>query len=120
MSLHVTQEAADKTLTNLADAGLAGAILAIMVAPVLLVLVRGSQKRQEATDARDERDAVARRERESRLVDALVASVQHQKEAIAQWREFESEEKVTHQAILANLGQLTATLAQIASSIRHP
>lgn len=116
----LTQAAADKTLSNLADAGLAGAILAIMVAPVLLVLVRGSQKRQEATDSREERESAARQEREGRLVTALVASVEQQKEALTQWRAFETEEKATHQAILANLGQLTTTLAQIASSIRHP
>lgn len=117
MPLRLTQEAADKTLTNLYDAGLAGAILALLVAPVLLALVRGAQKRQEATDAREDRDAAARQERETQLVRSLVASVEQQKEALQQWRSFETEEKQTHSAILTNLAQLTTTLAKIADKI---
>jgi len=114
MPLRLTQEAADKTLTNLYDAGLAGAILALLVAPVLLALVRGSQKRQEATDAREDRDAAARQERETQLVRSLVASVEQQKE---EWRAFETEEKQTHSAILTNLAQMTTTLAKIADKL---
>lgn len=113
----LTQEQADKTVTTLVDAGFAGAILAVMVAPVLLMVVKGAQKRQEQSDAREDRAATARMEREARLVTALEESVRQQRVALEQWRGFEVEEKQTHAAIISNMAQMTHTLATISNRL---
>lgn len=118
--IYLTQAQADRTVTSLTDAGFAGAILAVLVAPVLLVLVKGAQKRQEASDAREEKESSARQEREGRLVSSLTMAVDQQRAALEQWRIFELEEKQTHTAILATLGQMTQTLANIAERIKNP
>lgn len=75
--------------------GIAGAVLGLFVLPAWLAMLNSNRKREEARDAAAEKDAEARRElereewrlridRENKLVAALVASVDHQKESLQQ------------------------------------
>lgn len=123
--------AADDATSSLLNYGLGGLVLVVFVVPIYLGMARAAQKREDARlevdkaerAARDEerkarfaqdlRDAELRAEREHKLVDALVASVEQQKQALDQWRRFEEQEEKVHAAILQGLGQVTATLGQI-------
>lgn len=124
--------AADDATSSLLNYGLGGLVLVVFVVPIYLGMARAAQKREDARlevdkaerTARDEerkarfaqdlRDAELRAERERKLVDALVASVEQQKLALDQWRRFEEQEEKVHAAILQGLAQVTATLGQIA------
>lgn len=135
--------AADDATSSLLQWGLGGAVLVVFVVPIFYSMARNAQKREDARmevekteraarlkieederAARDEerkarfaqdlRDSELRAERERKLVDALVASVEQQKLALDQWRRFEEQEEKVHAAILTGLAQVTQTLAQIA------
>lgn len=117
----VTIRAADEAINSLLQWGIGGIILAVFVAPTFWLMVRGAQKREEARAKREEDEATAsrlreeaettiRREREKQLVDALTRSVEQQREALAQWRQFEAQEEKVHTAILAALTNLTNLL----------
>lgn len=134
--------AADEATTSLLNYGLGGIVLAVFVVPIYLGMARAAQRREEARIKADEaertvrdderkarfaqdiRDSELRAERERKLVDALVATVEQQRQAIdqqklalEQWRRFEEAEEKTHTALLAGLAQVTATLAQIGERI---
>ena len=116
--------AADDATSSLLNYGLGGLVLVVFVVPIYLGMARAAQKRDDARlevdkaerAARDEerkarfaqdlRDAELRAERERKLVDALVASVEQQKQALDQWRRFEEQEEKVHAAILQGLGQV--------------
>lgn len=114
----MSPQAADAALGGLAQWGIGGAILAVLVAPVFLMMVRGAQKREDDRGKRDEEDIRARREREGKLVDALVASVEQQKMALEQWRAFEVKEERVHEAMMVTLSQVTAHLGSIADRLK--
>lgn len=116
--------AADDASTSLLQWGLGGAVLLVFVVPIFYGMARAAQKREDArleldqqarkaAIDRENRDAELRAERERKLVDALVASVEQQKQALDQWRRFEEQEEKVHAAILQGLGQVTQTLGQI-------
>lgn len=116
--------AADDALVSLKDYGLGGIVLAVFVVPIYIGMARAAQRREDARIKADEaertvrdeerkarfaqdlRDSELRAERERKLVDALVTSLD-------QWRRFEEQEEKTHAALLAGMAQVTATLAQI-------
>lgn len=124
--------AADDAQSSLLNYGLAGVILAVFVVPTFWLLARSAQRREDARlkvdedertvrdderkarFAQDMKESDLRAERERKLVDALVASVDQQKQALEQWRHFEHQEEKVHAAILSGLAQVTATLGQIA------
>jgi len=124
--------AADDATTSLFNYGLGGIVLAVFVVPIYLGMARAAQRREEARIKADEaervvrdeerkarfaqdlRDAELRAERERKLVDALVASVEQQKVALDRSLRFEEQEEKVHNAILQGLAQVTQTLASIA------
>ncbi len=121
--------AADEASTSLLQWGLGGAVLAVFVVPVFYGLARAAQTREAARqkneDARialdqeerkarldrENREAELRAERERKLVDALVASVEQQKLALEQWRRFEEQEEKTHDALLKGFAAISERLA---------
>jgi predicted nucleic acid-binding protein len=98
--------AADEVSGSLASYGLAGAILAVMVAPVLWALVKATQKRDDERSIQDREDAKARNDRAERMLVALETSVEHQKEAVAEWRAYVKSEEAVHAAIMQGLERL--------------
>ncbi len=104
------QAAADKVQNDLASYGLAGAILAVLVAPVLWVLVKGSQTREDERTRADRDDHKARNERAERMLQALETTVANQAEAISEWRRYSAEEAVTHASILRGLDKIADKL----------
>jgi uncharacterized protein HemX len=100
--------AADDVASSLASYGLAGAILAALVAPVLYVLVKAQQKREDAQVAADTKEAERRALREEKLLDALVTSVKNQREAIDEWKHYTKGEEQTHASILAALNVIAS------------
>ncbi|MBL8756329.1 MAG: hypothetical protein JNK15_23750 [Planctomycetes bacterium] len=128
MHPHPSLEVADDSTSGLLQWGIGGGILAALVAPVLFGFMANWRERekvrleiekaeQEARTRREEKDAELRSQREGKLVDALVASVEQQKQALEQWRRFEESEEKTHEAILTGLAQATQTLARIAERL---
>lgn len=109
--------AADSVTADLASYGLAGAILAVLVAPVLYVLVRSSQKREEDRGRMDAEETRRRGEREDKLLNALVASVAQQKEALELRRVYETSEERVHSTILSGIQQITVTQENIARTL---
>ena len=116
--LRITQAALDTSVNSLLQWGIGGAILLIFVAPTFLLMVKGAQKREDERVARDAEERKAQSEREHKLIDALVASVEQQKAALEQWRAFEEREEKTHAALLSGMAQLTTSLASIADRVR--
>ena len=102
--------AADDVATSLASYGLAGAILAVLVAPVLWVLVKGSQQREDERARTDRDDHKSRNDRAERMLQALETTVANQAEAIAEWRRYSQEEAQTHAAILRGLDKIADKL----------
>lgn len=120
--------AADDATSELLQWGIGGIILAVFVVPIFYGMARAAAAREnaraetekserETRAKRDDRDAELRAERERKLVDALVASVEQQKLALEQWRRFEEQEEKVHVSILAGLAQTTQTLATIADRV---
>jgi hypothetical protein len=114
--------AAEDTTSSLMNYGLAGAVLAVFVVPLFYGMARNAQKREDARIAldqeerksrldRENREAELRAERERKLVDALVASVEQQKLALEQWRRFEEQEEKTHAALLNGFAQISERMA---------
>ena len=117
--------AADDASTSLLQWGLGGAVLLVFVVPIFYGMARAAQKREDArldldqqarkaAIDRENREAELRAERERKLVDALVASVEQQKVALDRSLRFEEQEEKVHNAILQGLAQVTQTLASIA------
>lgn len=88
---------------SLSQWGIAGAILAVFVAPVFYVMIKSFQRREE---------------RDGNVTDALIMSVDQQKAALEQWRNFELNEEKVHAAIMANLGQVAQNLSIIADRMQ--
>lgn len=135
MNSHTLIRAADDATSSLLQWGLGGVLLAVFVVPIYFGMARSAQRREDARMkaededrkvrdderkarfAREEKDAELRAHREGKLIDALVASVEQQKQALEQWRRFEESEEKTHAAILNGLAQTTQTLARIAERL---
>lgn len=100
------QAAADKVQTDLASYGLAGAILAVLVAPILRILVKATQKRDDARASADKEEATRRAHREDKMLESLVESVANQREAFDAWKAYAAEERQTHAALLASFERL--------------
>lgn len=105
-------------LNSWASLGLAGTVLAVFVVPVFAWLLNGVKARELAQLERDKlieaerqkREAI-KEERERIMVQALVDSVNAQRESLKKWDDFEREEVVTHRKIVDALEKLAAKLA---------
>jgi hypothetical protein len=110
--------ATDQAFSSLLEWGIGGAILAVFVAPTFWAMVRAGQKREEERAARDARDADLRNDRETKVITALVASVEQQRQALENWKQYETQEEKVHSALLAGLSQVTSSLGEISNSLR--
>jgi len=104
------QQAADKVTTDLMQYGLAGAVLATLVAPVLYVLVKSSQKREEDRSKHDEQERQRQALREDRLLSTLQQSVDQQGKALEAQRAFEVGEQAIHHSLTTTLKDVSDKL----------
>jgi hypothetical protein len=116
--MRLTQSATDGAFAGLLQWGIGGCILAVFVAPVFLLLVRQTQKREDERAAADLAERKLRQERENVMLDALVKSVEQQRVALEQQKAFEVAEERVHAAIHQGLAQITASLASITETLR--
>lgn len=100
-----------------AQLGIAGALIAVFVAPVFVWLLNGVRMREAAQLEKDKaaeaerlRKEAIREEREKVMVQALVDSVAAQREALKKWDDFEREEVNTHRRIVEALEKLADKL----------
>ena len=101
------QQAADKVTSDLMQYGMAGTVLAVFVAPVLFVLVKSAQRRDEERIKQDADDRKRQNDREDRLVLVLQQSVEQQRQALELQRQFEVNEQGVHQALAAALREMS-------------
>jgi hypothetical protein len=124
--MSLTQQAADKVTTDLMQYGFGGAILAVFVAPILFVLVKSSQRREEERIAAEKAERERQAKREDRLLASLEQSVDQQRQALEQQRAFELGEQSIHSAITQSLAKMhdhqektAVTLAKIGENLQE-
>ena len=98
--------AADEVLSGMASYGLPGAILAGLVAPMMWILVKGAQKREDDRLGVDLEIVKERNARSERMLQALELTVKNQTEAMAEWRRYSAEETAIHNAIISSLDRV--------------
>lgn len=102
---------AEEVATSLASYGLAGAILAGLVAPLVWFLVKGSQKREDDRAAIDREENKERNARAERMLQALETTVKNQSVAMEEWRRYAAEESLTHTSIIRGIDRLVTKIA---------